>query len=209
MFPIKFEKIKVKNNTHFKEITFLAYPISGTAKIGYDPEADYTKDYKWEFLDIKWQSMYDVSDIDEKIKRKIKPIQEYIRSDKINKRVATIVYKKEKNKIKYLFVSAKKTPSFFLLPQGHIEKNETPKISAERETKEEAGVVCEIENEVSFQLSKINNKPYITYIFLAKFTIQRKSLENRKVKWLDIDEINNPKIYPETKKLLLELDEEL
>lgn len=125
-------------------------------------------------------------------------------------RAGVIIYKKDNNKIKYLFVSMNENSNnSYLIPQGHIEENETPYTTAIRESEEESGAVIEIERNLGFQIHKAKEKIYKTYIFLAKYIKQCTAEEKRKIIWLTNEQINNIKLFYPTKKIIDSLDKEI
>jgi 8-oxo-dGTP diphosphatase len=84
LLPIKMvAKPPFKNSMYDRMVTFLAYPVKGEAKIGYDPEEELTKYY--ELVELKWQDFYSDEGVPEATTSLIKYFRDIIKSDKVVK----------------------------------------------------------------------------------------------------------------------------
>lgn len=125
------------------------------------------------------------------------------------KRAGVLVYKIENLDIKYLLVSIKENINSFILPQGHVEVNETYEKTALRETKEEAGILVLIEKELGYFFHEDKQGIKQTYIYLAKHLEEVKKEENRVVRWVTYEESKAMDIPRETRRFIEESDRQL
>lgn len=114
-----------------------------------------------------------------------------------------VVFKRDRNQIKWLIVRAKRNPNAWVLPKGHIEVGEHWKETAVREVREETGiwarVVCDLDD-VSYESDEQTVK---IRFFLMESVQEEKPLEpERKHKWLSFDEANEQLSYKEGTHLL-------
>lgn len=97
-----------------------------------------------------------------------------------------------------LGVSRKHDPSKYGFCGGKVERGETPKNAAIRETYEETGIHVELCSEVYERIeeSEIKNEdPYYTYSFYAlHWDGKPKPMEGGSVKWFTAKELVNPKL---------------
>lgn len=85
LLPIKIEGVhKMKPPMYNRIVTFLAYPIEGKAKVGYEPEVEMKQEY--ELVDIKLQDFYDDDDIGELTIDYIKEFRKIVDSDRFIKK---------------------------------------------------------------------------------------------------------------------------
>ncbi len=206
LLPFKYEVFLENSEYYDKKATFIGFPLSGVAKTGYEPEADLS--LLFELVDIKWHPLNDILNIDDFTKGDILPVKTFLENNHFIKRAGALVYKIENSKIKFLFISGNLDRNIFVIPQGHVENNESYQDAAVRETIEEAGVHVEIKKELGFFFFEKKHQIHQTYIFLAKYLNEEKMLENRIVKWLSYDEAKSLFLYKETRRFFEELIKE-
>ena len=59
---------------------------------------------------------------------------------KVVEQAGGIVFRRKRSGISILLVRAKRDPSKWIFPKGHIERGESARVAAVRETREEAGI---------------------------------------------------------------------
>lgn len=114
LLPIKIEGVpQIKTSMYKRVVTFLAYPIEGKAKVGYEPEPELKQYYK--LVDIKWKDFYDDSDLERITYNEIVPLRNIINSDKFIKEKKFFICKIV-NKTKYCLLFYNKNNKQFKLP---------------------------------------------------------------------------------------------
>ena len=101
-----------------------------------------------------------------------------------------------------LIVRAKKNPSHWIFPKGHIEIGETAAEAAVRELREEAGVVGDALHAVgtlSFQLGE--NDVRVEY-FLVRFVGTAPAAEERETRWLSLRDARSLLTFLELRRQL-------
>jgi ADP-ribose pyrophosphatase YjhB (NUDIX family) len=100
-----------------------------------------------------------------------------------------IVFRRERAGISILLVRAKRDPSAWIFPKGHIEPGETARATAVRETREEAGVhgeaIGEIGDPQEFELA---GRWYRVQYFLMRMTSESDETDGREKAWFPFDE---------------------
>lgn len=91
-----------------------------------------------------------------------------------------------------LLVRAKKDPSHWIFPKGHIETGETPEQAAIRELREEAGVVGEILQPIGVSEFQSGDEHVQVTYFLAR-AVEAGQKAERPVRWYP---------FPEARKML-------
>jgi 8-oxo-dGTP pyrophosphatase MutT (NUDIX family) len=115
-----------------------------------------------------------------------------------------IVYRREDGVLKFLLVQASNDRSEWVLPKGHIEAGEEPRVTCVREVKEETGhwarVIRWIEDG---RLGTETDAPMVRW-FLMELAEEAGKWpeENRQRKWLPLTDANSRAMFPETKALL-------
>lgn len=206
LLPFKWE-VPSTGSIYQKIVTFLAYPVAGTAQVGYDPEPGMTDFY--ELLDLKWQNFFDNNGIDEMVRTQIEPFRAYLADASFLKRAGALVYRRNHQQFEYLLVSSVSYYPLYIFPQGYHKPGETLAQTAQRETFEEAGVETDIKRELGFFFHEIDGQTAMTHIFAASFITLQKPSENRQIRWGTIDEVQSLRIPRETKRFLQEFHEEL
>ncbi|MFV1998265.1 MAG: NUDIX hydrolase [Acidiferrobacterales bacterium] len=119
-----------------------------------------------------------------------------------------IVYRRENEEVLFLLVQAKGNPNEWVLPKGHIERNEGHGEAAIREVIEETGVRATILCPVGQLIFRINNNEQIrTKIYLMKYLFQGQALESRKIQWLPLDKALETVTYENTRTLLMQAEQ--
>jgi 8-oxo-dGTP pyrophosphatase MutT (NUDIX family) len=116
-----------------------------------------------------------------------------------------IAYRREGDDIAILLVRAKRDPTVWILPKGHIEPGESPADTALRETEEEAGVTGELIGPVGAPLVFDNGRELVSVqYFLIRATAESGGAEGRVKQWFRPSEVMAAVIFEETRQLLRE-----
>jgi ADP-ribose pyrophosphatase YjhB (NUDIX family) len=100
-----------------------------------------------------------------------------------------IVFRRNRAGISILLVRAKRDPSAWIFPKGHIEPGETARATAVRETREEAGVQGEAVGEIGDpQEFEWAGRWYRVQYFLIQMTSESDETDGREKAWFSFDE---------------------
>jgi 8-oxo-dGTP pyrophosphatase MutT (NUDIX family) len=205
LLPFKWD-MPMQDSVYQNAVTFLAYPVAGTARVGYDPEPEATNPYN--LIDIRWQNFFEDQGIDDITRSLIAPFRKYVLNGPFVKRAGTLVYRTRNNHPEYLLVSGSQHSKIYIFPQGHHEDGETLAETARRETFEEAGVEASIHKELGFFLHKGEKSLYRTHIFAASFCSQYLPQEPRQVRWCTFEEAQQLPMHREGRRFLQEFHAE-
>ena len=113
------------------------------------------------------------------------------------------MFRRERAGISILLVRAKRDPSLWIFPKGHIEPGETPRACAVRETREEAGVegqaLGEIGEPLEFEWSGLR---FRVQYFLIRMTSESDETDGREKAWFPVDEALDRVSFDSTRDLL-------
>ena len=100
-----------------------------------------------------------------------------------------IVYRKKGSDFEILLVTAKRNPSAWIFPKGHIEAGETPAQAALREVEEEAGVVGELVGPVGrpIRFDTPVERVRVQY-FLVRMRKESRQTDGRDKRWVPFDD---------------------
>jgi len=114
-----------------------------------------------------------------------------------------IVFRRNRAGISILLVRAKRDPSAWIFPKGHIEPGETARATAVRETREEAGVqgeaIAEIGDPQEFEWL---GRWYRVQYFLIRMTSESDETDGREKAWFAFDEALDRVSFPSARDLL-------
>ena len=100
-----------------------------------------------------------------------------------------IVFRRNRAGISILLVRAKRDPSAWIFPKGHIEPGETARATAVRETREEAGVDGEAFGEIGDpQEFEWAGRWYRVQYFLIRMTSESDETDGREKAWFPFDD---------------------
>lgn len=130
---------------------------------------------------------------------------------RFNARASAVIYSKDKSKILLFKIGGR---DYFLLPGGRINMYEDSKNAIRREIKEETGF------EIDFQFLSVlenfierNGIKILQYNFLYKGIYDGKTTDfkckdrdNQFFKWINVKDIGNYKIYPESIDLIINMN---
>jgi len=116
-----------------------------------------------------------------------------------------IVFRHNPAGISILLVRAKRDPSAWIFPKGHIEPGETARATAVRETREEAGVEGEAIGEIGDpQEFEWASRWYRVQYFLIQMTSESDETDGRAKAWFSFDEALDRISFTSARDLLLQ-----
>jgi len=114
-----------------------------------------------------------------------------------------IVFRRNGAGISILLVRAKRDPSAWIFPKGHIEPGETARTTAVRETREEAGVQGEALGEIGDpQEFEWLGRWYRVQYFLIRMTSESDETDGREKAWFPFDEARDRVSFESARDLL-------
>ena len=99
-----------------------------------------------------------------------------------------IVFRGRNADTQVLLVTAKHDPAAWIFPKGHIEHNETPAETAQREALEEAGVSGRVIGSAGTSIFEVDDKTFQVEYFILAFERQEPSDEGRQIRWVTPEE---------------------
>jgi 8-oxo-dGTP pyrophosphatase MutT (NUDIX family) len=203
LLPVKTEIVLPKKRILYHRIvTFAAFPLSGEARTGSEPEAATVADYNYRLIDLKWQPFYDDAGLEPFTIDSLQPTRTALAEAPIRHKAGALVTRKHEGRPQCLLISAHKDPQVWVLPQGYLEDGETAEAAAWRETREEAGLEVELHEHLGFDYSETDSRFSRTDFFLATPLRNVTTSENRHLKWVDIDTYHHLQIPRACRKLL-------
>jgi 8-oxo-dGTP pyrophosphatase MutT (NUDIX family) len=109
-----------------------------------------------------------------------------------------IVVRSDADGPRYLLVRARRDPSQWVFPKGHIEAGETPEQTAVREVREEAGV----SGRVTAPLGVLAFDDARVAIFLMEYAGDAAPSEDRETRWLPFAVARDHVSFPNARELL-------
>ena len=113
-----------------------------------------------------------------------------------------IAFKIVDKAIQVLCVRAKKTPTDWIFPKGHIEPGETAELAARRELEEEACVSGELVGPAGSLDFQSGNEMVTVEYFLIRFTHEVPRKEKREIRWCEYQEALALLSHPDAAELL-------
>jgi len=109
-----------------------------------------------------------------------------------------VVYRESDDGPEYLIVRARRDPSAWVLPKGHIERGETREQTAVREIEEEAGCHATVIS----PLGRLVFGSVRTRVYLMRFDHEVEPAEEREVFWGSADETMRRLTFADTRDLV-------
>ncbi|MDY0075416.1 MAG: NUDIX domain-containing protein [Acholeplasmataceae bacterium] len=129
------------------------------------------------------------------------------------KSCGAVIFRKHQDKYQFVLIQ-QRYGLHFGFPKGHVEKNESERMTAKREVKEETGLDIEIFDQVKAKTSYSPKRGVIKDVvyFLAKalsFDIKPQEEEIAHAVWVDASDVLDHLTYPNDKKLFLSLSKKV
>lgn len=99
-----------------------------------------------------------------------------------------VVYRLKDDRVEYLLVRPKSNVKEWLLPKGHIERDESSSEAAAREVREETGVVADTISRLGTIRFRAKDEDVVAEFHLMKFVRQSRADEERTVDWCSANE---------------------
>jgi len=115
-----------------------------------------------------------------------------------------VVYRLNRQAPEVLLVTARRDPSVWVLPKGHIERGESPEQTAVREVFEEAGVDARIVEFLMTSQPTVRGERQTIEYFLMERVAERTPTEGRSLAWLREDAAMRRITLADTKAVLLQ-----
>jgi 8-oxo-dGTP pyrophosphatase MutT (NUDIX family) len=117
-----------------------------------------------------------------------------------------IVVRRDAAGLSVLLVRAKKDPTVWIFPKGHVEPGETPEAAALRETREEAGIEGELLGPVGEPVEFTSGRELVRVrYFLIRAITEGVSTDGREKRWLAFDEARRTLAFDNGRRLLDEI----
>jgi 8-oxo-dGTP pyrophosphatase MutT (NUDIX family) len=124
-------------------------------------------------------------------------------SKTIIEQAGAIVFKPTKSGPLILIVKAKKDPSHWIFPKGHIDPGETAEEAGIRELEEEAGIAGEIVRPAGTEEFTVSDKIYRVAYFLVRFTeVTGPGEPGREPRFCTIDQALSLLSFPAARELV-------
>jgi len=117
-------------------------------------------------------------------------------------RAGGVVFRKTGGQPEYLLVQAKRTPTEWVLPKGHIERGETMPEAAVREVHEETGVWARIGPPLDVVRYNVGEKTVAVQFYLMRALQEGEAGESREHEWLPLEGAIGKATHRQTKGLL-------
>jgi 8-oxo-dGTP pyrophosphatase MutT (NUDIX family) len=119
-----------------------------------------------------------------------------------------IVVRRNDAGLSVLLVRARKDPTLWIFPKGHIEPGETAEAAALRETREEAGVAGEVLGAVGDPLEFQSGRELVrVQYFLIRPTAETASIEGREKRWFAFADAQRTLAFESARRLLDEISD--
>lgn len=102
----------------------------------------------------------------------------------------------------FLVVTSRRNPDLWIFPKGHVEPGETAADAAQRELREEAGVIGRIVQEVGASTFQDRGRHVRVRYFAAAALSDEPALEGRQIAWLPAGEARTRVAYAGLRELL-------
>ena len=121
LLPIKHEvNITGKKYIYDRIVTFMAYPLSGEAITGSEPEEELYASYNYKLIDLKWQDLHDDDDLEPFTLGSVQPVRELLATAPLKRIVSGLFYRQTGNGLQLLLGRVQEGEYQFELPWWNV-----------------------------------------------------------------------------------------
>jgi 8-oxo-dGTP pyrophosphatase MutT (NUDIX family) len=118
------------------------------------------------------------------------------------RQAGAITVRKHRSATEVFIVRAKKNPSDWIFPKGHIEPGESAPQAAVRELLEEGGVIGRAEDLIGVSNIQVGSKEIEVTYFLVRFKAFGTAAEERETRWVSLEAAEALLTYQDARRFL-------
>ncbi|MFO7965071.1 MAG: NUDIX domain-containing protein [Desulfobacterales bacterium] len=210
LLPVKHEiLLSGKKFVYDRIVTFLAYPVSGKAGVGYEPEARLFAAYNYALIGLRWQHFYRDEGLTPFTEKSIHPIRNLLESAPIQHRVGLIVHHRDNGAMKFLCISSRRHPGCLEMPHIDVAESNPSKAAVISLAEQHLGISLESPVDRGFFFHENDGRYYRTDVFSISLESVPAKLRRNSCHWLDRRQAAREGRFREDRRLILESIEEL
>jgi len=205
LLPVKHEvRLSGEKFIYSRIVTFLAYPVSGEAKVGYEPEAGLIPSYNYRLIGLKWQDFYIDDGLELFTRKSIQPVRELLKSAPIRQKAGVIAYHRQNGGMKFLLAASENNSGRLELPQVDLMQKNPSEETTKLETAKKMGVPAGSLTGRGFFFGEKNGSYYRTDVF--SLPVDRNAVFSDTIEtcWIDGREAANGLLYRQSRQIIKE-----
>jgi 8-oxo-dGTP pyrophosphatase MutT (NUDIX family) len=207
LLPIKHEmKISGKGYVYNRIVTFMAYPVSGEAKTGYEPEEELDASYNYTLIGLKWQNLHDDSNLEDFTKNSVKPVRELLKTTPLKRQAGGLLYQKEGEAVRFLIARVQNGSHHFDLPRWNIKAGKSAEDIIKQKSMDNWGVAVNDPSPLGFFFHEAGGEFYRNDIFSMPLFPGHRIPENDMFFWIDANQAGELNLSRESKRIIGEFD---
>jgi 8-oxo-dGTP pyrophosphatase MutT (NUDIX family) len=210
LLPVKHE-VQLSGETfiYSRIVTFLAYPISGEAKVGYEPEAGLIPSYNYKLIGLKWQDFFTDDGLEVFTRKSIQPVRELLKSAPIRRKAGVLAYHQQNGEVKFLLAASKNNPGRLELPQVDLMLKNPSEETTKRQAAKKMGLPMGSLTGRGFFFGENNGSYYRTDVFSLSVDQNTAFFQNNGTCWIDGRDAANGLLYRQSRQIIKKFMDDL